>query len=68
MDLNPGYQLLVEEVVGWKWLQHKNILPFVGVVLTPPFFSIISDWVDNGDIMHFIRAHPDYNRLHLVSR
>ena len=61
-------KLLVKEVVGWKWLQHENILPFIGVALTPPFFSIISEWMENGDITRFTRTHPNYNRLCLVSK
>jgi len=60
-------QLLVEEVVGWKWLQHENILPFLGVSLEPPFFLIISEQMENGNIINFIGAHPDFNRLHLVN-
>ena len=66
-NLTLGPKLLVEEVVGWKWLQHENILPFIGVTLAPPLFSIISEWMEHGDIMHFTRIHPEYNRLHLVS-
>ena len=62
---NP--KLPVKEVVGWKWLQHENILPFVGVTLTPPLFSIISERMENGNVMDFVKAHPDHNRLHLVS-
>ena len=59
---------MVEEVVGWKWLHHENILPFIGVTLAPPLFSVISEWMENGDITHFTRAHPDHNRLRLVSK
>jgi len=65
--LIPGPQLFVEEVVGWKWLRHENILPFVGVLLKPPLFSIISERMENGNIIDFIGAHPNFNRLPLVS-
>ena len=58
---------LVEEVVGWKWIRHENILPFVGVSLGHPLFSIASERMENGNIMNFIKAHPSYNRLGLVS-
>ena len=60
-------KLLAKEVIGWKWLQHDNILPFLGVVLEPPRFSIISERMENGNIMCFIKAHPNHNRLRLVS-
>ena len=66
-SLRLGRKLLIEEVVGWKWARHENILPFVGVVLKPPLFSIISERMENGNIMNFIEAHPSYNRLRLVS-
>ena len=62
-----GVELLVKEVIGWKWLRHENILPFVGVFPKPPLFSIVSERMENGNVMKFIKAHPDYNRLHLVS-
>ena len=60
-------QPLIKEVVRWKWLRHENILPFVGVLSKPPHFSIISERMENGSIMNFIRAHPNHNRLRLVS-
>ena len=60
-------KLLAKEVTGWKWLQHDNILPFLGVVLEPPRFSIISERMENGNVMDFIKAHPHHNRLQLVS-
>ena len=65
--MNSGCQLLVKEVVGWKWLRHDNILPFLGVSLEPPLLSIISDRMENGSIMNFIKLHPKFNRLRLVS-
>ncbi|KAF9648294.1 kinase-like protein [Thelephora ganbajun] len=59
------HRLLVKEVVGWKWLQHENILPFVGVIFTPPI-SIVSEQMENGNIIDFIKAHQKYNRLRLL--
>ena len=65
-SLTSHLQLLVEEVVVWKWLRHENILPFVGVMFAPSI-SIASERMDNGNIMDFIKANRDYNRLRLVS-
>jgi len=65
LTLDP--KLLVKEVVGWKWLRHENVLPFVGVTLTPLLFSIVSERMENGDIINFVKTHPDHNRLRLVS-
>ena len=47
-------KLLAREVVGWKWLQHENILPFVGVT---PEFAIVSDLMEHGNVMEFIETH-----------
>jgi len=66
-SLTLHLQLLVKEVAGWKWLRHENILPFVGVMLAPSPISIVSERMENGDIMDFIMDNRDYNRLSLVS-
>lgn len=66
-SLKPGRKLLIKEVVGWKCVRHENVLPFVGVMSKPPLFSIISERMENGNIMDFIEAHPSSNRLRLVS-
>ena len=61
-------QLLIKEVIGWKWLQHENVLPFLGVMFTPSApISIASELMENGNIMEFIRKNQDYNRVKLVS-
>ena len=61
----PEFKLLAREVVGWKWLQHEHILPFLGVT---PEFAIVSDLMEHGTIMDFISNSPHHNRLHLVSK
>jgi len=30
-------------------------------------FAMVSEWMPNGDINQFANAHPDVNRLELVS-
>ena len=61
------YKLLIREVVGWRWLEHENILPFVGIVFTPPLISTVSALMQYGNIMDFIKTNQTYNRLRLVS-
>ena len=63
-SLTSVIKLLASEVVGWKWLRHENILPFVGVT---PEFAIVSDFMEDGNIVKFIANHPRHNRLHLAS-
>ena len=49
----------------WKRLEHKNIVPFLGVTTNP--LQLISKWMDGGDLRKYIGKHPDVNRLGLVS-
>ena len=51
----------------WKALQHPNVLPLIGVMMSETRFAMISDWMDNGNINDFVKAHPDADRPGLVS-
>ena len=50
----------------WKTLQHPNVLPLIGVTVSENQLAMVSDWMANGNINEFMRAHPDANRLGLV--
>ena len=65
-SITSHLQLLVEEVVVWKWLRHENILPFIGAMFEPSI-SIVSEQMEKGSIKGFIKANRNYNRLRLVS-
>lgn len=60
-------QRLVKEVVGWAWLRHENILPFIGIATQPNKFSMVSEWIPNGDVMSFISHGPNRNPFPFVS-
>jgi len=63
----PGiFQHSAKEIVGWKWLQHENLLPFLGVTTTPSPFSMVSPWMENGNIISFLKTTPDQNPFSLV--
>jgi hypothetical protein len=53
--------------VTWKTLRHPNILPLIGVIMSETQFAMVSDWMADGNINDFVKAHPDANRLELVS-
>ena len=48
----------------WKHLTHPNILPLLGVTLTP--FQLVSTWMPGGDLPEYIKNNPDVNRIRLV--
>ena len=50
----------------WKFLQHPNVLPLIGITMSDGRFAMISEWMTNGNINDFIKANPDVDRLALV--
>ena len=50
----------------WKFLRHPNVLPLIGVTMTESHFAMTSEWMVNGNINDFIKAHPNADRLGLV--
>ena len=50
----------------WKTLQHPNVLPLIGVIMTGAQFAMVSEWMVNGNICEFVKAHPDIDKLRLV--
>jgi hypothetical protein len=60
-------QRFCKEAVTWKTLRHPNVVPLIGVTMSETRFAMVSDWMVNGNINEFVKAHPDVNRLDLVS-
>ncbi|KAJ7596241.1 kinase-like domain-containing protein [Mycena floridula] len=56
------------EAIIWKQLDHPNILPFFGVSedIFPPSLCLISPWISNGNLIDYIRTHPDFDLLNAV--
>ena len=50
----------------WKSLRHPNVLSLMGVTMTEVHFAMVSEWMVNGNIKEFMKAHPDEDRLGLV--
>jgi len=55
-----------KEFVAWKALHHPNVLPLLGVIMSEDRFGMVSEWMTNGDINHFVTKHQDANRFELV--
>ena len=52
--------------MAWKTLDHPNVLPLLGVIMTKNRFAMVSDWMANGNINQFLEKHQDANRFELV--
>jgi len=59
-------QMFCKEVVMWKSLRHPNVLPLLGVTMEENLFAMVSEWMINGNINEFVKAHRDANRFELV--
>ena len=55
--------MFCREAVVWKHLRHPNIVPLLGVTITPP--QLISDWMPGGDLLENAKR-PGANRRSLV--
>ncbi|KAK0471433.1 kinase-like domain-containing protein [Armillaria novae-zelandiae] len=54
-----------QEALVWRQLRHPNVLPFLGVSedLFAPRYCLVSPWMGNGNVMSYLQAHPDHDRL-----
>jgi serine/threonine protein kinase len=59
-------QAFCREIVTWKRLVHENILPLTGVSTTLFPFCMISPWMDNGNLIDYVRSNPATNRVTLL--
>ena len=55
-----------EEVIMWRNLRHPNVLRLVGATLGNNHLAMVSEWMHNGNINEFIKAHPKASQLKLV--
>ena len=65
--LTSTRQKFCHEAVIWKRLSHPNLLPFLGVNETLFTLAMISEWMEHGTILQFVKQHKTTNRLKLVS-
>ena len=67
-ELTAVVQRFCKEVIMWKNLHHPNVLPLLGVTMSYGHFAIVSEWMTNGNINEFVKAHEDVNRFKPVGR
>ncbi|KAL0058989.1 hypothetical protein AAF712_014304 [Marasmius tenuissimus] len=51
------------EALVWRQLDHPNVLPFLGVNtdLFAPGFCLVLPWMENGDILKYMKQHPTHD-------
>jgi serine/threonine protein kinase len=60
-----GSQTFYQEAVVWKRLEHRNIVPFLGIAPAP--LQLISEWIPGGELRGYIKKRPGADRLGLAS-
>ncbi|KAK1224262.1 hypothetical protein PQX77_012840 [Marasmius sp. AFHP31] len=53
------------EALVWRQLNHPNVLPFLGVntELFAPGFCLVLPWMENGDILKYMKKHSTHDLL-----
>ncbi|KAJ7191543.1 kinase-like domain-containing protein [Mycena pura] len=55
------------EAVIWRQLWHPNLLPFFGLYHLENRLCLVSPWMENGNVMEFLRKEPpNIDRLSLI--
>ncbi|TFK39389.1 kinase-like domain-containing protein [Crucibulum laeve] len=71
-DLSPdarktstSYKEFASEALIWRQLDHPNILPMLGASdeIYAPFLCLVSPYMQNGNIMSFLKQHPEHDRF-----
>ncbi|TFK56744.1 kinase-like protein [Heliocybe sulcata] len=59
---------ICREAMQWRRLHHPRIYPFLGFCeeLQDGALSLVSPWSDKGDMLKFLKNHPDHDRLQLI--
>ncbi|KAF8797678.1 kinase-like protein [Phlegmacium glaucopus] len=62
------YKDLCSEVITWRQLNHPNILPFIGAntELFSPRYCFLSSWASNGDLISYLKQHPEHDRFNSI--
>ncbi|PCH44580.1 kinase-like protein [Wolfiporia cocos MD-104 SS10] len=57
-----------KEVVIWKQLRHRSIVPLLGVIVPrrPGPCFMVSPWMSRGNLTEYIRLNPKANKLRLI--
>ena len=59
-------QSFSRELLIWERLRHLNILPLLGIMTIDAFPCTVSEWMENGTMKTYLRAHPEANVFKLV--
>ncbi|THH06169.1 hypothetical protein EW145_g4265 [Phellinidium pouzarii] len=60
-------KFITKKLCIWATLKHPNILPLRGFIVEKNGFpSLLSDWMENGSALVFVKKHPECNVARLI--
>ncbi|KAI5122713.1 hypothetical protein M0805_009766 [Coniferiporia weirii] len=61
-------KIAAREIYIWSKLIHPNISLFLGFVnnVTTGLPSLVSEWMENGTVLEYVKKHPERDVLHLI--
>ncbi|KAJ8083204.1 Rho guanine nucleotide exchange factor [Marasmius tenuissimus] len=67
-DLDALFKGYLHEALVWRHLKHRNVLPFLGIYYSKDDgqFCLISPWMDNGNLLQYLKATRRADVDHLV--
>ncbi|TFK19395.1 kinase-like protein [Coprinopsis marcescibilis] len=68
-DFQKITKAVSKEAILWGQLDHRNILPLYGLCnpIGSQYFGMVFPWMENGNVLHYLKANRSVNRLSLVS-
>ncbi|KAJ7939112.1 kinase-like domain-containing protein [Mycena leptocephala] len=66
-DVKSAVKEFGREALIWRQLSHPNLLPFFGLYYLDGRLCLVSPWMDNGDLVQFLKDAPlDTNSTSLI--
>ncbi|OCB89172.1 kinase-like protein [Sanghuangporus baumii] len=68
-QVNAVQDEICREAFIWKPLEHPNVLPFLGICTDGfPSIGLVSPFMDNGNMLSYIKRKPDIDKLEIVAQ
>ncbi|EJD47431.1 hypothetical protein AURDEDRAFT_184017 [Auricularia subglabra TFB-10046 SS5] len=64
-ESNYYHERMRREIAAVQQIQHRFILPFLGVVLGGTYTILVSQFMENGDLLQYLKSQPSANRRQL---
>ncbi|KAG6808944.1 hypothetical protein H0H92_002288 [Tricholoma furcatifolium] len=66
VDLERFMKVVSKEAILWGQLRHPNLLPFYGIYRFKNSISLVSPWMEHGNVNDFLTNSKDSNRVILT--